>query len=112
MARDYVDKVGGVYRVAGSRQSLVSIVWVLQVTNLSRSIASFPALTLEQIYGAIAFLANRRPWTNICGKGAPVPKLQASPPPQRRLDHPVAAPRHEEVGFRLTPTWMLGLFRA
>jgi len=62
MTKDYVDNVEGAYRVSGSRVSLDSIVYCFHEGLSPESIAeSFPALTLEQIYGAIAFyLANRQ----------------------------------------------------
>ena len=62
MAKDYVETVEGTYRVAGSRVSLDSIVSCFHEGLSPESIVdSFPALTLEQVYGAIAFyLANRR----------------------------------------------------
>jgi len=56
-----VEHVEGAYRVAGSRVSLDSIVYCFREGLSPESIAeSFPALTLEQVYGAIAFyLANQ-----------------------------------------------------
>ncbi len=62
MAKDYVDKVEGAYRVAGSRVSLDSIVYCFREGLSPESInESFPTVTLEQIYGAIAFyLANQQ----------------------------------------------------
>lgn len=61
MAKDYVENVGGAYRVAGSRVSLDSIVYAFLRGESPDGIAeSFPALTLEQVYGATAFyLAHR-----------------------------------------------------
>jgi uncharacterized protein (DUF433 family) len=56
MAQDYVEKVEGSYRVAGSRVSLDSIVYSFREGLSPEGIAeSFPALTLEQVYGAITF---------------------------------------------------------
>jgi len=54
--------VEGAYRVAGSRVSLDSIVDCFREGLSPESIAeTFPALTLEQVYGAIAFyLANQQ----------------------------------------------------
>jgi uncharacterized protein (DUF433 family) len=51
----------GGYWVAGSRVSLDSIVYAFHQGQTAESIAqSFPALSLEKVYGAIAFyLANR-----------------------------------------------------
>jgi len=62
MAKDYVENVGGAYRVAGSRVSLDSIVYCFLEGLSPESMAeSFPTLTLEQVYGTIAFyLANHR----------------------------------------------------
>jgi uncharacterized protein (DUF433 family) len=57
----YVEVSEGVYRVTGTRVSLDSIVYAFLAGQTAESIAqSFPVLTLEQVYGAIAFyLANR-----------------------------------------------------
>ena len=61
MSTDYVEKRDGVYRVAGTRVSLDSIVCAFISGQSAESIAqSFPVLTLEQAYGAITFyLAHR-----------------------------------------------------
>jgi len=61
MAKEYVEQLEGAYRVAGSRVSLDSIVYRFREGLSPESIAeSFPALTLEQVYGAITFyLANQ-----------------------------------------------------
>jgi uncharacterized protein (DUF433 family) len=46
----------GAYRVAGTRVSLDSLVYAFWDGKRSETIAqSFPTLTLEQVYGAIAF---------------------------------------------------------
>lgn len=55
MRAQYIEAVDGVYRLTGTRVSLDSCVrpWYGQTAE---SIAqSFPALTLEQVYGALAF---------------------------------------------------------
>ncbi len=61
MAKEYVEMTEGAYRVAGSRVSLDSIVYRFREGLSAESIAeNFPALTLEQVYGAIAYyLANQ-----------------------------------------------------
>ena len=61
MAKDYVENVGGAYRLAGSRVSLDSTVYAFLRGESADGIAeSFPALNLEQVYGAVAFyLAHR-----------------------------------------------------
>lgn len=59
--KSYVEYRNDVYWVEGTRISLDSIVYAFQKGLSPESIVqSFPLLTLEQIYGAIAFyLANR-----------------------------------------------------
>ena len=61
MSKNYVEMRDGVYRVAGTRVSLDSIVYAFRQGQTAESTAqSFPSLTLEQVYGAIAFyLANQ-----------------------------------------------------
>lgn len=56
MSKEYVERVGEAYRVAGTRVSLDSIVYGFWNGDSPESIVqSFPALTLEQVYGAIAY---------------------------------------------------------
>lgn len=57
----YVEQQNGGYYVRGTRVSLDSIVYAFLRGESSDGIAeSFPAVTLEQIYGSIAFyLAHR-----------------------------------------------------
>ena len=61
MSKDYVERTDGMYMVAGSRVSLDSIVYAYWNGQTAESIAqSFPTLSHEQVYGAIAYyLANR-----------------------------------------------------
>jgi len=61
MTRQYVVQRDAGYWVVGSRVSLDSIVCAFLDGQTAESIAqSFPVLSLEQVYGAIAFyLANR-----------------------------------------------------
>jgi uncharacterized protein (DUF433 family) len=61
MSKEYVEQREGTYRIAGTRVSLDSIIYAFWRGQSPESIAqSFPALTLEQVYGAIAYyLANR-----------------------------------------------------
>jgi uncharacterized protein (DUF433 family) len=57
----YVDQRDGGYWVAGSRVSLDSIVYAFLQGESPESIAqSFPVLTLEQVYGAVAFYLGHR----------------------------------------------------
>ena len=61
MNKQYVEKVDDVYRLAGTRVSLDSVVHAFWRGETAESIAqSFPVLTLEQVYGALTFyLANK-----------------------------------------------------
>ena len=61
MPPQYVVKTDDGYRIAGSRVSLDSIVYAYWNGQTAEGIAqSFPALSLEQVHGALAFyLAHR-----------------------------------------------------
>jgi uncharacterized protein (DUF433 family) len=61
MAKEYIEQREGAYYLGGSRVSLDSVVYAFLRGETPEGIAeSFPALMLEQVYGAIAFyLANR-----------------------------------------------------
>jgi len=61
MATAYVEQRDGGYYIAGSRVSLDSVVYAFLRGESPEGIAeSFPAVSLEQIFGAVAFyLANR-----------------------------------------------------
>ena len=61
MGAEYVEQRDGVYRVAGTRVSLDSIVYAFISGQSAESIAqSFPVLKLEQVYGAITFYLGDR----------------------------------------------------
>ncbi len=61
MAKDYVELKDGAYRIAGTRVSLDSVVYAFLNGAAPESIQrSYSALTLEQVYGAIAFYLSRR----------------------------------------------------
>ena len=61
MIATYVEQCDGVYLVSDTRVSLDSIVYAFVSGQSAESIAqAFPVLSLEQVYGAIAFyLAHR-----------------------------------------------------
>lgn len=61
MTKSYVEQRDGAYWIAGTRVSLDSIVYAFHEGQTPESIAqSFPSVSLEKIYGAIAFyLAHR-----------------------------------------------------
>ena len=62
MPKDYVAKIDSTYRVAGTRVSLDSIVYLFREGMSTEGMADcYPALTLEQVHGALAFyLANQK----------------------------------------------------
>jgi uncharacterized protein (DUF433 family) len=54
--KKYVRKVEGAYRVGDTRVSLDSIVYLFREGMSAESmVESYPALTLEQVHGALAF---------------------------------------------------------
>lgn len=56
MSKDYVTQVDGAYRITGTRISLDSVVYAFLNGQTPESIVeSFPLLTLEQVYGAVAY---------------------------------------------------------
>lgn len=56
MAKEYVERVGEAYKITGTRVSLDSVVYCFWNGESPESIAqSFPTLTLEQVFGAIAY---------------------------------------------------------
>ena len=61
MAKEYVQERGGAYSIKGTRVSLDSVVYEFLRGESPEGIAeSFPALTLEQVFGALTFyLAHR-----------------------------------------------------
>jgi uncharacterized protein (DUF433 family) len=62
MNKEYVTKKDEVYRIGNTRVSLDSVVYEWQRGASPEGIQrSFPAVTLEEVYGAIAFyLANEK----------------------------------------------------
>src|SRR5438552_3760185 len=61
MDKAYVEQRDGGYWVAGTRVSLDSIVYAFRRGASPETIrSSFPALTLEQVYGAITFYLSRQ----------------------------------------------------
>jgi uncharacterized protein (DUF433 family) len=61
MTKNYVERRDGGYYIAGSRVSLDSIVYEFLSGSSAEAIQqAFPTVSLEDVYGAIAFyLANR-----------------------------------------------------
>ncbi len=62
MIKEYIEKGDRGYWIVGNRVSLDSVVYAFLSGQTAESIAqSFPALTLEQVYGAIAFYLSNCP---------------------------------------------------
>lgn len=61
MRKEYVRKVESAYRVGDTRVSLDSLVYLFREgMSAEGMVESYPALTLEQVHGALAFyLANQ-----------------------------------------------------
>jgi uncharacterized protein (DUF433 family) len=62
MKTEYVKKIEGAYRVGETRVSLDSLVFLFREgMSVESMVDSYPALTLEQVHGALAFyLANQK----------------------------------------------------
>lgn len=61
MTPEYVEKLDTGYRIKGARVSLDSIVYAFLSGQSPQSIAEdFPVLTLEEVYGAIAYYLRNR----------------------------------------------------
>ena len=96
MNKEYVVQVHGSYRIASSRVSLDSIVYAfLRGESPEGIVESFPALNLEQVYGAIAYyLANRDAIDAYLLEGkAEFDRLQE----QTRRDHPTLYAKLEAI---------------
>jgi uncharacterized protein (DUF433 family) len=56
MPKEYVTKVEDAFRVAGTRVALDSLIYLFREGLSAESmVESYPALTLEQVHGALAF---------------------------------------------------------
>jgi uncharacterized protein (DUF433 family) len=61
MLGEYIEQREGGYYVAGTRVSLDSLVYAFRDGESPETIQqNFPSLTLEQVYGAIAFYLGRQ----------------------------------------------------
>jgi uncharacterized protein (DUF433 family) len=62
MQKEYVRIIDGAYRVGDTRVSLDSLVYLFgEGMSAESMVESYPALTLEQVHGALAFyLANQK----------------------------------------------------
>jgi uncharacterized protein (DUF433 family) len=71
MGKDYVEEREGAYWIAGTRVSLDSIVYAfLRGASPESIVRSFPAVSLEYVFGSIAFyLGNQREVDDYLRKG-------------------------------------------
>ncbi|SPE42497.1 conserved hypothetical protein [Candidatus Sulfopaludibacter sp. SbA3] len=62
VSKEYVKKAEGVYRIGETRISLDSLVYLFhEGVSAESMVDSYPALTLEQVHGALAFyLGNQK----------------------------------------------------
>ena len=61
MAKDYVERRAEAYWIAGTRVSLDSVVYAfLEGLSPESIVDSFDTLTLEEVYGALAFYLGHR----------------------------------------------------
>jgi uncharacterized protein (DUF433 family) len=78
MLKEYVRKMEGVYRVAETRVSLDSLVYLFREGMSAESmVESYPTLTLEQLHGALAFyLGNQKEIDAYLEEGQRTAQLQ------------------------------------
>jgi uncharacterized protein (DUF433 family) len=78
MPKEYVTLSEGAYRIADTRVSLDSLVYLFREGMSAESmVESYPALTLEQVHGALAFyLANQEDIDTYLVKGQRAAELQ------------------------------------
>lgn len=62
MQKEYVTKIEGAYRIGNTRVSLDTLVYLFREGMSAESmVESYPALTLEEVHGALAFyLGNQK----------------------------------------------------
>jgi uncharacterized protein (DUF433 family) len=60
--KEYVRKIEGAYRIGDTRVSLDSLIYLFREgTSAEGMVENYPALSLEQVHGALAFyLANQQ----------------------------------------------------
>lgn len=104
MAKEYIEQRSGAYYIAGSRVSLDSVVYAFLRGESPEGIAeSFPALGLEQIFGALAFyVANREVVDRSLSEGEREFEAMRQ---QARRDHPALYAKLAEARRKThTPT--------
>ena len=78
MHKEYVKKIEGVYQVGGTRVSLDSLVYLFREgMSVESMIESYPALTMEDVHGALAFyLANENEIDAYLAEGERIAEFQ------------------------------------
>lgn len=78
MPKEYVKMIEGAYRVGDTRVSLDSLVYLFREGMSAESmVESYPALTLEQVHGALAFyLANQKEIDTYLAEGQRIAESQ------------------------------------
>src|SRR5277367_1530688 len=109
MAKEYVGNVEGVYRIADTRVSLDSLVYLYREgASAEGMVESYPALTLEQVHGALAFyLGNQKEIDAYLmegqrRRGVATPAIETN---ERGIDCEAAAGAQCESDSRLMPIW-------
>ena len=99
MAKEYVAMSEGVYQVGGTRVSLDSLIYLFREGMSAESmVESYPALTLEQVHGALAFyLANQKEIDDYLSEGEHTAQLhyEASKQTNAELIAKLRRTRHE-----------------
>jgi uncharacterized protein (DUF433 family) len=84
MAREYVEERNGGYYVAGTPVSLDSVVYAFRGGESPETIRqNFPSLTLEEVYGAIAFYLSHQAEVDANIRGGEE-EFERSVPPLRQ----------------------------
>src|SRR6266705_7077252 len=78
MQKEYVRNIEGAYRVGDTRVSLDSLVYLFREGMSAESmVENYPALTLEQVHGALAFyLGNQKEIDRYLAEGQRLAHLQ------------------------------------
>jgi uncharacterized protein (DUF433 family) len=99
MPKEYITRVEGVYRVGDTRVSLDSLVYLFREgMSAEGMVESYPALTLEQVHGALAFyLQNQKEIDGYLAEGerAAEAQHQASRDTNAELIARLRRARHE-----------------
>jgi uncharacterized protein (DUF433 family) len=108
MQKAYVKKVEGAYRIGDTRVSLDSLVYLFREGMSAESmVESYPALTLEQVHGALAFyLANQKEIDTYLAEGQRASESKHRQSRQTNAELIAKLQRAQcETESKLTPIW-------